>query len=81
MVFKESVSTEFERNLCHPVVGPKEGFLFVRTSISLRGMKRALVSGVEKLTRSSLKGFLHRALFAYKNGRFASSFLLLGVGF
>ena len=26
------------------------------------------------------KGFLNRALFAYKNGRFASSFLLLGIG-
>ena len=37
-------------------------------------------SGVEKLTRSSLKGFLNRALVTYKNGRFASSFLLLGVG-
>ena len=35
-----------------------------------------LISGVEKLTRSSLKEFLNRALFAYKNGRFASSFLL-----
>ena len=34
----------------------------------------------EKLTRSSSKGFLDRALFAYKNGRFASSFLLLGAG-
>ena len=29
---------------------------------------------MEKLTRSSLKVFLNRALFAYKNGRFASSF-------
>ena len=37
------------------------------------------VSGVEKLTRSSSKGFLNRALFAYKNGRF-SSFLVLGIG-
>ena len=37
--------------------------------------------GVEKLIRSSLNGFLSRALFDYKNGRFASSFLLLGVGF
>ena len=28
-----------------------------------------------------LKGFLfNRALFAYKNGRFASSFLPLGIG-
>ena len=42
-------------------------------SLSLRG--------VEKLTRSSLKGFLNRPLFAYKNGRFASSFLLLGIEF
>ena len=40
-----------------------------------------IVSGVEKLTRSSLKGVSNRALFAYKNGRFASSFLLLGIGF
>ena len=32
------------------------------------------LSGVEKLTRSSSKGFLNRALFAYKNGHFASSF-------
>ena len=37
-------------------------------------------SGVEKLTRSGLKGFFKRALFAYKNGRFASNFLLLGLG-
>ena len=37
-------------------------------------------SGVEKLTRSSLKGFLNRALSAYKKGRFASSFLLFGIG-
>ena len=35
---------------------------------------------MEKLTWSSLKGFLNRALFAYKNGRLASSFLLLGIG-
>ena len=34
-----------------------------------------------KLTRSSLKGVSNRALFAYKNGRFASRFLLLGIGF
>ena len=33
---------------------------------------------MEKLTRSSLKGFFNRALFAYKNRHFASSFLLLG---
>ena len=38
-------------------------------------------SGVEKLTRSSLKGLSNRALLAYKNGRFASRFLLLGIGF
>ena len=37
-------------------------------------------SGVEKLTRSILKGFLNRALFAEEKGRFASSFLLLGIG-
>ena len=37
------------------------------------------ISGVEKLTRSSLKGVSNRALFAYKNGRFASSCLLLGI--
>ena len=36
---------------------------------------------MEKLTRSSLKAFLKRALFAYKNERFASSFLLLGIEF
>ena len=35
---------------------------------------------MEKLTRSSSKGFLKRTLFAYKNGRFAGSFLLLGIG-
>ena len=39
------------------------------------------VSGAEKLTRSSLKGLSNRALSAYKNGRFARSFLLLGIGF
>ena len=39
------------------------------------------VSGVEKLTRSSLKGLSdRRPLFAYKNGCFASRFLLLGIG-
>ena len=38
-------------------------------------------SGVEKLTRSSLKGVSNRALFAYKNGCFASRFLFLGIGF
>ena len=43
-------------------------------------VKVPIFSGVEKLTRSSLKGFFNRALFAYKNERFASSFLLLGVG-
>ena len=39
------------------------------------------MSGVEKLTRSSLKGVSNRALIIYKNGRFASRFLLLGLGF
>ena len=36
----------------------------------------------KKLTRSSLKGVFNRALqvFVYKNGHFASSFLLSGVG-
>ena len=29
--------------------------------------------------RLSLKGVSNRALFAYRNGRFASSFLLLGI--
>ena len=38
-------------------------------------------SGVEKLTWSSLRGVSNRNLFAYKNGRFASRFLLLGIGF
>ena len=38
-------------------------------------------SGVQRLTRSSLKGVLNRALFAYNNGCFASSFLPLGIGF
>ena len=37
--------------------------------------------GVEKLTRSSLKGVSNKSLFACKNGHFASSFLLLGIGF
>ena len=50
--------------------------LFVPTP----SLRQPLFSGVEKLTRSSLKGFLNRALFAYKNGRFASSLLLLGIG-
>ena len=36
-----------------------------------------IFSGVEKLTRSSLKGVLNRAHFAHKNGRFAGSFLPL----
>ena len=40
-----------------------------------------LRSGLEKLIRSSLKGVSNTALFAYKDGRFASSFLLLGIGF
>ena len=39
------------------------------------------LSGVENPTRSSLKGVSSRALFAYKNGRFANSFLLLGIDF
>ena len=38
------------------------------------------MSGVEKLTRSSLKGLSNRALFAYKSGRFTRRFLLLGIG-
>ena len=54
---------------------PPRGLLFLRFCGDC-----AIKSGVEKLTRSSLKGLLNRALFAYKNGRFASSFLLLGVG-
>ena len=33
-----------------------------------------------KLTLSSSKAFLNRALFAYENGHFASGFLLLGIG-
>ena len=33
------------------------------------------------MTWSSLKGVSNRALFAYKNGRFPSSFLLLGIAF
>ena len=40
-----------------------------------------LTSGVEKLTRSSLKGLSNRALLRIKNGCFASRFLLLGIGF
>ena len=36
---------------------------------------------MKKLTQASLKGVSNRALFACKNGRFASNFLLLGVGF
>ena len=36
-----------------------------------------LLSGVEKLARSSLKGVSNRALLACKHGRFASSFLPL----
>ena len=42
--------------------------------------RETIISGVEKPIRSSSKGFLNRTLFAYKNGRFASSFLLLGIG-
>ena len=38
-------------------------------------------SAVEKLTRSSLQGVANKAVFAYKNGRFVSRSLLLGVGF
>ena len=33
------------------------------------------------MTRSSLKGVSNQALFAYKNGRFASRFLHLRIGF
>ena len=41
-----------------------------------------LRSGVEKTDPVQFTGFFfNRALFAYKNGRFASSFLLLGMGF
>ena len=43
--------------------------------------KKVFFSGVEKLTRSSLKGLSNWAPFAYKNGRFASRSLLLGIGF
>ena len=39
------------------------------------------LSGVEKLTWSSLKGVSNRALFCLKNGHFASRFLLLGRAF
>ena len=56
----------------------KPSFVLVKIAESLLDVK--FLAGVEKLTRSSLKGFFNRALFAYKNGRFASSFLLLGVG-
>ena len=45
------------------------------------GVQGGEESGVEKLTWSSLKGFLNRALFPYKNERFASSVLLVGIGF
>ena len=54
----------------------RAGIIFI-----VRWNLRPVIFGVEKkLTRSSLKGFLNRAPF-YKNGRFASSFLLLGIGF
>ena len=56
----------------------KMGF---RSEFSLnKSLCGALSPGEEKLTRSSLKGFFSRALFAYKNGHFASSLLLLGIG-
>ena len=42
---------------------------------------RVILSGVEKLTRSSLKGVSNTAVFAYKTWRFISCSLLLGIGF
>ena len=70
-----------------PTLGPKGTTLsflssyFWNSFVFFFSARNSLfLSGVEKLTRSSSKGFLNRALFAYKNGRFASSLLLLGIG-
>ena len=59
-----------------------------RLRLECRGALRSMhlflvskVSGVEKLTRSILKGLSNRALFAHKNGHFASRYLLLGIGY
>ena len=49
--------------------------------VPFTGLQVLIRSGVEKLPRSSLKGVSNRALFAYKNGRFASRCLVLGIGF
>ena len=71
--------TSFGRSMKRPLPkkkkkeGRTEGSQFCKCS-------QSQISGVEKLTRSSLKGFLNRALFAFKNGRFAGSFLFLGIG-
>ena len=62
----------------------KESRLLISGGYSLQGILhqgKDVTSGVEKLTWSGLKGVSNRALSAYKNGRFASSFLLLGIGF
>ena len=40
-----------------------------------------LQSGVEKLTRSSLKGVSNRALFAYVKMGIGKQIFLLGIGF
>ena len=62
---------------------PQKSGCDVGTCVAKRYRTRnaLLVSGVEKLARSSLKSISNRALLAYKNGRFMSSFLLLGIGF
>ena len=39
-----------------------------------------MLPGVEELTRSSLKGFLNRALLVIKKWAFCKQFLLLGKG-
>ena len=61
----------------HCSVDPSPGHIRCRRNITYAKE----LSGVEKLTRSSLKGFLNRPLFAYKNGRFASrTFISLEKG-
>ena len=55
-------------------------FSTFRYNVSVQCFSCWLFSGLEKLTRSSLKGVYNMAPFAYRNGRFASSLLLLGIG-
>ena len=69
------VITNPSKNICRA----KGAYLRRASKAKKHPLTKHALSGVAKLTWSSSKGVQNRALFACKNGLFASSFLLSGI--